>query len=83
MGGSLAASMNTNLGHDQRSYFQWVQLSLPTKDSRQLNTACLLTETKAGHVEVFSPLFQVTMYMGLSGQVQPGRVQPILLREQY
>jgi hypothetical protein len=30
-----------------------------------------------------STLFQVTKYMGLSGQVQPGRVQPILLREQY
>ena len=83
VGGSLAASMNTNIGYDQRSYFQWVQLSLATKDGRQLNTACLLTETKAGNVEVFSPLFQGTKYMGLSGQVQPCRVQPILLREQY
>ena len=44
VGGSLAASMNTNIGYDQRSYFQWVQLSLATKDGRQLNTACLLTE---------------------------------------
>ena len=44
VGGSLAASMNTNIGYDQRSYFQWVQLSLATKDGRQLNTACLLNE---------------------------------------
>ena len=44
VGGSLAASMNTNIGYVQRSYFQWVQLSLATKDGRQLNTACLLTE---------------------------------------
>ena len=36
--GSLAASMNTNIGYDQRSYFQWVQLLLATKDGRQLNT---------------------------------------------
>ena len=83
VGGSLAASMNTNIGYDQRSYFQCVQLSLASKDGQQLNTACLLTETKAGNVEVFSPLFQGTKYMGLSGQVQPCRVQPILLREQY
>ena len=48
VGGSLAASMNTNIGYDQRSYFQWVQLSLATKDGRQLNTACLLTETFKG-----------------------------------
>ena len=40
VGGSLAASMNTNI--------RYVQFSLPTKDGRQRNTACLLTEILKG-----------------------------------